>query len=500
MLGNHRSPEDWAAIDDLVAGHTLSAEHQRRCLVMFQDLFAFIKAQVETGSLRGSLRLAPACIAVLAHPLPAITAREGEATYAAQVKARYDYLDKNLGMLLSASPRTAYDSAYAVRGSVADPFTGDANQNPEARTLLDWNLNELAKSDITYSEQSCTERIARFCTEPEMAAALERTRATRGRKPAPEVHFLVMFTQHLLSAVGPLSEGRWTYLQNDGTPVTDASARRPNSNNAEVLRKMSLPATDPNNPLTLTNVAGVDILSPEKNVITADGQENYKRLLRAVYACSKATGRRMLMRSHCGEGMPLEDDHGRLPEDLHLDPPALHLDPATRKPIHFAKASENVEGQLEAVEAFRAELGNDGARADFDNHVRIRFGHVTHATAEQAVRMKAAGIWADVCITSNVVTRAIRVLEEHSLAALAGAELDLMFGSDGEGLEHTRLAGEPEVAEGMLKEARTESGARILDTHGRAIVGRAREIVNDMLQRSQEDAVWMAARPTPTHP
>jgi hypothetical protein len=228
--------------------------------------------------------------------------------------------------------------------------------------------------------------------------------------PRPEVHFLIQFTQPLLSSVGPLAKDTWAYYQSDGKP-TEGPANGMNTANEQLL--LDVEKEPANNPLNQSNVVGVDILSPEKNIITPDGKNNFKRLIRAIYGFAQKTNRRMLVRSHCGEGMPLEKEEKEKTPNLDAVPPVTLTDPATGKPLHYRLARFNVQGLLEAVEEFRTNLATDQERARFDDYVIIRFGHVSHASQKQAQRMATDHVWADVCLTSNITTRAISHLHDH---------------------------------------------------------------------------------------
>jgi hypothetical protein len=86
---------------------------------------------------------------------------------------------------------------------------------------------------------------------------------------------------------------------------------------------------------------------------------------------------------------------------------------------------------------------------------RVRLGHVTHAGADQARRMKALDLWADVNLTSNSATTAwfltgapyqvdVKRLDaaryaEHGVTALAEAGVRFVLGTDGSGVEHSAI-------------------------------------------------------------
>ncbi|MEA5498285.1 hypothetical protein VB834_14875 [Limnoraphis robusta Tam1] len=124
--------------------------------------------------------------------------------------------------------------------------------------------------------------------------------------------------------------------------------------------------------------------------------------------------------------------------------------------------------------------------------ILIRFGHATHTTPEQAVRMRELGIYADINLGSNLRTGAIAYLEEqivgtsdedsdskeqarhkymegikkqnkqwnlnpseliqkdHGLANLLLAEVKVVLGTDGQGVEVTSIKDEYELLENYL--------------------------------------------------
>ena len=432
MLPGHDGAEDAAAMDAPVTPATPQAILNRR-LRMYEDLFATIRRWITVpgehleGPVRGA-RLCRADYAIIHRRLPVITAQPGTANWSVEFRKRYDAYEESLNMLLTATPRTTYDAAYAIRGVF---------------------MKELARDGITYSEQSCGLDTALACTPDRLDEAWAQVAGSLRGLPKPEVHFLLQFTQPLLAAVGPLEDDKWAYYRTtDGRPEK-GPANSLNTRNRGLLLKLE---EEPGlNPLRLANVAGVDILSPEKTIITEDGKKNFVRLIQAVYGFARAAHRRMLVRSHVGEGVPVEPEHGTTPEALDQPPPQELLDRRTGKPMHYRLARNNVTGLLEAVEAFRAGLATDQDRAAFDGSINIRFGHVSHASQEQAKRMAGDHVWADVCLTSNLTTRTINQLYEHSLPALAAEHVHVVLGTDGPGVEHSVMAEEPEVALRALK-------------------------------------------------
>jgi predicted amidohydrolase YtcJ len=98
-------------------------------------------------------------------------------------------------------------------------------------------------------------------------------------------------------------------------------------------------------------------------------------------------------------------------------------------PAHYTTAQKNLELLLRTLETKGWSQGKDG--------IIIRFGHATHATAEQAQRMAALGIVAEVNLTSNRVTGAMQHrggpgsdVADHSLVRLLVAGTPTILSTD----------------------------------------------------------------------
>ena len=147
---------------------------------------------------------------------------------------------------------------------------------------------------------------------------------------------------------------------------------------------------------------------------------------------------------------------------------------------------------------------------DFDNYVVIRFGHVSHATREHARRMAAAKIWADVNLTSNIATgtlyldrpdlsrpNLLRYFEDHALVDLIAEDVKVVFGSDGPGVEHVRMANELVIAETDIF---GRVPAKVLDKRRKSMAGKAKQYVDQMLANARAHVAFVEGSPGPPRP
>jgi hypothetical protein len=264
----------------------------------------------------------------------------------------------------------------------------------------------------------------------------------------------------------------------------------------------------------LDGVIGIDTAGPEFTCFTSTrdgngvGMENFKRLARAVYSASRERRRggwhgKLLIHTHVGEGaiayaidrpkqtasQKRNKPHASQFKKTKLAAeeasaifqklPDIGKDPDTSKQVREFQARKNIEILIQAVRELRSEI------TDVDDYVVFRFGHVTHATLQNARDMKDLKIEADINLESNIATRAYltpanilptRKLSEdeqfeyNDLAAKAFAQVDpaillsghslkfmleagvrTMLGTDGAGEEHSDIAKEYELAKNLIE-------------------------------------------------
>jgi hypothetical protein len=240
------------------------------------------------------------------------------------------------------------------------------------------------------------------------------------------------------------------------------------------------------------HIAGFDIASPERTWYTTHGGLLLIRILDRVFKVAKRTDTRLVAHIHVGEGYPGFVDNRLASESIAAQakrpeqvPLRILYDKQTHLPAHYLCAENNVQVMLDAVQKFRKLLGTE--LADFDRRVRVRFGHVTHATLVQAQQMADAGIWADVNLTSNLATGALSfpgqvegdtavplnrsgmmkraaelvnqtpnqdLFRHHALVTLLTSGVPTVLGTDGGGIEHSEMSREYALATAVLTLAR----------------------------------------------
>lgn len=74
------------------------------------------------------------------------------------------------------------------------------------------------------------------------------------------------------------------------------------------------------------------------------------------------------------------------------------------EPAHFEMARVNIDEVLGMIEDIKIAAGFE----DLDDWVKFRLGHATHATVNQAIKMRELGVGADINLASNLVTGALK--------------------------------------------------------------------------------------------
>jgi hypothetical protein len=195
---------------------------------------------------------------------------------------------------------------------------------------------------------------------------------------------------------------------------------------------------------------GLDVCGPEGKPFTDAGMDNMESMFTAVRDVALDRGTRMVFRPHVGEGYA----ESIRPRAEGVDPKkrSTVLDPTSPADI----AHHNLEMAISRVEKMR----DDGVYTS-GGAVQIRFGHVTHISPEQARRMQALGIIAEVQLGSNLLTGASprasdnsSQLDQHPLLNLMAAGVDTTLSTDGHGAMKTSLDREYRLAERMLRRFR----------------------------------------------
>ncbi len=354
----------------------------------------------------------------------ALGARAALVVYRDRVAGSVVDLDGALERVLTATPWSEFDSAYAFRGGPAGDYLkarfygGDAARL--SADLCKATVLDLAATNIDISEQSlpfisgwgfkagrserldtirCTMNAA---TDPSIAASLKTM-----REPMPLVKFVLMtHTSQLATLPGGATYSEWSKT-GSCAPVTLPAALR--TSPATIYHAL-LGQDDDGRPVIdasqraafLDTVIGIDTAAPETTCFTPNGMAYYSDLVTAVYDAAKARRQagwqgKLLVHTHVGEGSVI---------DYAPAPPA--------QPWTFAntfaslpsaltnsqQAQRNVTALLDAVAQF------EQTHPDVRDYVVFRFAHDTWANQQQAAAMHDEGIEADVNLESNVATGA----------------------------------------------------------------------------------------------
>ncbi|MBO2448349.1 hypothetical protein J4573_14685 [Actinomadura barringtoniae] len=424
---------------------------------------------------------------------------------------------------LTATPQNDYDSAYVGRGLL--PIAIPA--------LLGAGMRELRRQNIQFSEQSVPVWSMTGKWRENEAAA---TAVEQAEQQGVVVRWLPMLAGAFLGWVGDSHEYRedpsWSMLR-----LRDAAREkevRPAGASGAALECLSTHLAGPYDDWTrrwaefapmpwpkrtkptmheeiagwidqmeaavryqVRYTTGFDIASPERTWYTRHGALLFERVLRMLFKVAREQRRPLVAHVHVGEGYPgfVDTDATDVRAAMkRKDQPGLRIlyDPDTKLPAHYLCGENNVQQILNAVQRFRSALAKEeGGRAltDFDRYVRVRFGHVTHASLLQAQQMADAGIWADVNLSSNLATGALAFVQEtealsaqtgnvagiikqaatvvaqqpnaplfkqHALVTLLTCGVPTVLGTDGGGIEHSEMSREYALAGAILANAAAE--------------------------------------------
>jgi hypothetical protein len=343
-----------------------------------------------------------------------------------------------LERVLTTTPWTDFDSAYAFRGAPIYGFLEtlykgrfqDLNQTDAYinQQLCDASILELAATDTTYSEQfinflggwgpapsSKLDNIRCFLKEPAALEAAGRFKAMG--KPAPQIKSLLMTNTSELGAITKDGADWMQYGATGQCAASNPDLKVPHDEIRNALLGKDSSGVEIIQPgeerQFFDGVIGIDTAGPEFTCFTAAddkeekgaGMDNYKLLVRAVYSASRERRGagwhgKLLVHTHVGEGGVRYQFNGTTPESLFASFPAVQMDSATGVPVHIEQSAQNLKRLLKAVRELKAEI------KDLDNFVVFRFGHVTHADRSDALEMKALHIEADINLESNIATRA----------------------------------------------------------------------------------------------
>lgn len=384
----------------------------------------------QTGAALGNRAFAPA-----EGQRFSLGARATLVVYPSRIAADPALVDGALERILTATPYTEFDSAYAFRGAPAHAYLLAAQYSgDESRLDADTcraTVLSLASTHVDISEQSlpfvggwkmrggrsweyqwirCPHDVL---TDPVVAKELR----DMGR-PMPIVKFVLMtHTSQLATLPGGATYEEWS---KSGT-CAPAALPSPLITTPATIERAMLGQNDDGTALVpaadldwyYDTVLGIDTAGPETTCFTPAGMAYYTALIQAVYDASKARRARgwngkLLVHTHVGEGSVID----------YVPPPALPWTfadafaalPPTRS--NAMQARSNVTALLESIAAF------ERAHPDVHDYVVFRLAHATWATPEQAAAMHDERVEADVNLESNVATGAYPVARMPGAAAI----------------------------------------------------------------------------------
>jgi len=333
-------------------------------------------------------------------------------------------VDGVLERVLTATPWSEFDSAYAFRGGPAHAyllarFYGGSYDRLEA-DLCKATYLDLAATNIQISEQSLPfiggwqfrhgrsdkldtiECVLRLRGDATVLSALRSM-----HEPAPDIRFVLMtHTSQLATLPGGQSYSEFSKTGACApvglphvlvtTPETIYHALMAQDDAGALV----VPA--PAVPAFYSAVAGIDTAGPETTCFSDEGMKYFERLAEAVYRAAKdrrAGGwhGKLLVHTHVGENSSTYFSPS-LPAQPWTFADTFATLPAVRS--NAEQAHENIAMLSKAV----ADL--ERSHPDLHDYVVFRFAHATWADDKQAQTLHDLGIETDINLESNVATGA----------------------------------------------------------------------------------------------
>ncbi len=416
-----------------------------------------------------------------------------------------------LQRVLTTTPWTEFDSAYAFRSGPVDKYLSGLfkDDGAQRQAVCDASILELALTKTAYSEQflsfvggwgsgySPLDAIRCFHNEPKALAASGQLKD----KTVPIIKALLMT---YTSDLGATPDGKhWRQFGTSGQcdsaelrertfgDTTTWLSPPPKVIETALLGKdfegnnILLPGEQPG---FFDEVIGIDTAGPEITCFTPSGMENYKKLVRTVYDAARTRRKlgwhgKLLVHTHVGEGSATyllkNVPEGDQAKNVFTSFPEIWMDPVTGQPVHSEQAEANVKMLIGAVKELRSDI------CDLDDYVVLRFGHVTHTDRDDALAMKKLNIEADINLESNISTRAfypsklatsdpgpltesqqfadndiadqvlsradaVEILSDHALKNILAAGVRTLLGSDGGGEENSDIGREYSLAQQLI--------------------------------------------------
>jgi hypothetical protein len=355
----------------------------------------------------------------------ALGARATLAIYKDRVTGNPIDIDGALERVLSATPWTEFDSAYAFRGGPVQEYMQSklyaGDEVHMSADICKATILDLAATNLNVSEQSMA-FVGGWKLEGGHSGKLDTIQCVLGAagdasivtalhamgKPMPDIKIVLMtHTSQLATLPGGGQYSEWSkqgtcqpvdlpnYLRTPPEMIYNALLGQNDDGTAPVIPPAQLEAYE-------NAVVGIDTAGPETTCFTPDGMTYYQKLVEAVYNASKARRAagwhgKLLVHTHVGEGGTIDFSPSPPPlpwtfANVFATLPAVRSDPS--------QAHDNIGTLLVAIHEF------ERAHPDARDFIVFRLAHDTWATDDEAQAMFDEGVEADVNLASNVATGA----------------------------------------------------------------------------------------------
>lgn len=347
----------------------------------------------------------------------------------------------SLQRILTATPYTEFDSAYAFRGDPVRAYYAGAYAQTKPPEILDSvayeqflcrdMVEQLAAEDIVESDQSLSFIGGFYKKDAFLAdrAAKIRCAATEPRRLHANTRIHILLMTHT-SGLGAEAGGVGASLYDPAHPTHTPGYNEGRCEGSQRLLRTPPPVVQAallgedgrgniifdhnglfDREAYFDTVTGIDTAGPELTCFTSEGMKNYRDLVTAVYHASVARRRlgwsgKLLVRTHVGEGMSVYYARNPPRQSDWTFATLFGVMPALDGNIvrSATAARRNIDMLLDAIAAF--ESAHEGDADRWDRYIVFRLGHVTAATPAQAERMASLHVEADVNLDSNIATGA----------------------------------------------------------------------------------------------
>ncbi len=402
-------------------------------------------------------------------------------------------LVRNIERILSATPHTGFDSAYAQRAYIENNYIF---RNLSTQKLIKAQqdlrravLYRLALDNIAFVEMSNNfiggdpsgrrlqimlnfEKMIQDLLSPTTSAENMPLKELLQAQnlPIPKIRWLLMAHTTELARYGTTAILNYSKGECDASPLPSSLKSSPFKDFFKILSERDI-------------VAGVGVAGPENTCFTNEGAANFKEFITVAYTAAKARRQttpkasKLLIHIHAGEGAPL------LEEQAFRDKESACASFATlpkvkkrdTKAVHALESSINIGVVTKLIADMKQQL------PDIDNFLVFRIGHATHVTKAQAKEIKDLGIEVDVNLSSNIATGAwsipeeilsslsaplptrmlehlltkanlspVAIFKDHGLKWLLYYGVVTILGTDGAGVEHSDLKRDYDSAQKLI--------------------------------------------------